>query len=116
MKDSRDVCARLWRLAAAHLLLVSAATAIIGALVRGARVSDSLEGVKTEGDSLMQGIWVCTNVVLATSINRKTLAALRHAPLAQDGAEGQPTSKMVLPVFPARLPIPPSRLCCCFWA
>ncbi|KAL8425085.1 hypothetical protein Efla_001474 [Eimeria flavescens] len=57
------------------------ATAIIGALAGGAAAYGS-----TLSAGSMEGIWFCANLVLGSSINRKTLSALKHASLRQTTA------------------------------
>lgn len=64
--------------------------------MRGTRERNSLDAGHAEGDPLLHGLWACANAVLGSSVNRKTLAALRHAPLPQSDPEMtklQPTSK-----------------------
>ncbi|KAL8446851.1 hypothetical protein Emag_004612 [Eimeria magna] len=78
-----------WGLAP-EMQTTGAATAIIGALIGGAEV---VEQMQHEGSIV--GLWLCANIVLGSSVNRKTLSALKHASLLRTnlGEKGISTSE-----------------------
>ncbi|KAL8274696.1 hypothetical protein Esti_001411 [Eimeria stiedai] len=59
--------------------------AIIGALTGGANADEQM---RHEGSIV--GLWLCANIVLGSSVNRKTLSALKHASLPRAKLEEKP--------------------------
>ncbi|XP_026189726.1 uncharacterized protein LOC34622728 [Cyclospora cayetanensis] len=67
--------------AAAHLLLVATAVAVIGAFIGASQSANLLDSPEVSEGPLLQGLWVCANGLIGSSMNRKALAALKHAAL-----------------------------------
>ncbi|OEH75435.1 RNA family protein [Cyclospora cayetanensis] len=65
----------------AHLLLVATAVAVIGAFIGASQSANLLDSPEVSEGPLLQGLWVCANGLIGSSMNRKALAALKHAAL-----------------------------------